>query len=111
MRLCFASPRKAVGGNGKADLRATACSGTWIENDERSWRVTASVLDSWALIAWLQAEEPAASAVRDVLDRASRNDMAASMCLINVGEVFYLIARRKGAAVAERFLAEFPMMP
>jgi uncharacterized protein len=37
--------------------------------------------------------------------------MVASMCLINVGEVFYLIAKRKGAAVAERFLAEFPMMP
>lgn len=33
------------------------------------------------------------------------------MCLINVGEVFYLVAKRHGAALAERFLSELPMMP
>jgi len=34
--------------------------------------MTGSVLDSWALIAWLPAEEPAGAAVQEILDRASR---------------------------------------
>lgn len=70
-----------------------------------------NVLDSWAMIAWLQGEEPARGKVRDILDRASRGETAASMSLINVGEVFYLIAKRHGAASAERFLADLPMLP
>jgi len=45
------------------------------------------------------------------LESASRGETAASMSLINIGEVFYLIAKRRGAATAERFLAEFSMMP
>jgi ribonuclease VapC len=34
-----------------------------------------------------------------------------SISLINVGEVFYLIAKRHGAAPAERFPADLAMMP
>jgi ribonuclease VapC len=30
---------------------------------------------------------------------------------LNLGEVFYLIAKRHGAAPAERFLSDLPMMP
>jgi ribonuclease VapC len=63
------------------------------------------------MLAWLQGEEPARGKVRDILERASRGEAVASMSLINVGEVFYLIAKRKGAVTAERFLSELPMMP
>jgi len=73
--------------------------------------VTASVLDSWAIIAWLQGEEPARAKVRELLERASRSEAKISMSLINVGEVFCLIAKRHGAALAERFLADLAMMP
>ena len=73
--------------------------------------MTASVFDSWAMIAWLQGEEPARAKVRDLLEQASRGETKVGMSLINVGEVFYLIAKRHGAAQAERFLAEFAVMP
>jgi ribonuclease VapC len=73
--------------------------------------VTARVLDSWALLGWLQGEEPARARVREILEAASRGETAASMSMINVGEVFYLLAKRHGADTAERFLSELPMMP
>jgi predicted nucleic acid-binding protein len=73
--------------------------------------VTARVLDSWALLAWLQGEEPACARVREILESASEGRAAAIMSMLNVGEVFYLIAKRRGAALAERFLSELPLMP
>jgi len=73
--------------------------------------VTANVLDSWAVIGWLQGEEPARAKVRELLDQASRGAAKVSISLINVGEVFYLIAKRHGAALAERFLGDLMMMP
>jgi ribonuclease VapC len=73
--------------------------------------MTASVLDSWAMIGWLQGEEPARAKVRELLEQASRGQTKVSMSLINVGEVFYLIAKRHGAAPAERFLADLAVMP
>jgi predicted nucleic acid-binding protein len=73
--------------------------------------MTASVLDSWAMIAWLQGEAPARVKVRELLEQASRGETKVSMSLINAGEVFYLIAKRHGAAPAERFLADLAMMP
>lgn len=73
--------------------------------------MTANVLDSWAMIGWLQGEEPARATVRNILEQADRGETRASISLINVGEVFYLIAKRQGAAAAERFLSELPMWP
>ena len=73
--------------------------------------MTASVLDSWAMIGWLQGEEPARTKVRELLERALRGEAKVSLSLINAGEVFYLIAKRHGAAPAERFLADLAMMP
>ena len=73
--------------------------------------MTASVLDSWAIIGWLQGEEPARAKVRELLEQAARGAATVSISLINVGEVFYLIAKRHGAAPAERFLADLAMMP
>ena len=73
--------------------------------------MTASVLDSWAIIGWLQGEEPARAKVREILEQAARGDARVSISLINVGEIFYLIAKRHGASPAERFLADLAMMP
>ena len=73
--------------------------------------MTASVLDFWAIIGWLQGEEPARAKVRELLEQASRAEARVCISLINVGEVFYLIAKRHGAAPAERFLADLAMMP
>lgn len=73
--------------------------------------MTASVLDSWAVIGWLQGEVPARGIVRGLLEQAARGETKVSISLINVGEVFYLIAKRHGAVPAERFLADLAMMP
>jgi ribonuclease VapC len=63
------------------------------------------------MIGWLQGEEPARTKVHDLLERASRGAAKVSISLINVGEIFYLIAKRHGAAPAERFLSDLIMMP
>lgn len=74
--------------------------------------MTATVLDSWAMIAWLQGEEPARSKVREILEGAALPRAGTlSMSMVNIGEVFYLIAKRRGAALAERFLSDFSTMP
>ncbi len=74
--------------------------------------MTAIVLDSWAIMAWLQGEEPARSRVREILERAATpGGEDVSMSMINIGQVFYLVAKRQGAAVAERFLSEVPTLP
>ena len=48
-------------------------------------------LDSWAVLAWLEGAEPAASRVQEAL--VSRPIMS----WINVGEVAYVLERRAGA--------------
>lgn len=53
-------------------------------------------LDSWAILSWLDGEEPAASRVEEVL--ASRP----LMNWVNLGEVFYILMRRAGEKEAER---------
>jgi predicted nucleic acid-binding protein len=47
-------------------------------------------LDSWAVLAWLRGEEPAAGRVDDALARGS------IMSWINAGEVFYTMYRHEG---------------
>jgi predicted nucleic acid-binding protein len=49
-------------------------------------------LDSWAVLAWLDGDEPAAGAVQQALD-AERPWMS----WLNVGEVAYQLERRHGA--------------
>lgn len=49
------------------------------------------VLDAWALLAYLQREEPAASRVRAVLKEAATHKVTLFASLINIGEVFYRI--------------------
>lgn len=52
-------------------------------------------LDSWAVLAWLDGDEPAASAVEKVFETERP-----WMSWLNVGEVAYQLERRHGAADA-----------
>lgn len=58
-------------------------------------------LDSWAALAWLDGDEPAATHVERVIDRE-----APVMSWINLVEVHYRVARSHGAEVADRTLAQ-----
>jgi predicted nucleic acid-binding protein len=53
------------------------------------------IFDSWAILAWLTGEQPAAAVVRKALKEAYAKSRAAAMCLINLGEVYYVIGRGK----------------
>ena len=68
-------------------------------------------LDTWALIAWLLGEQPAMRRVNRLLEAAEAGKMELIMSMINVGEVFYLLAKRAGIKRAEAFLDDFAGMP
>lgn len=61
----------------------------------------ATCLDSWAVLAWLDGEEPAAEAVAEALDHGRP-----SMSWINMVEVHYRLARDHGKSKADRTIAE-----
>ena len=72
--------------------------------------VPAYVLDSFALLAYFQAEAGGA-AVRTVLEAARDRRAAPGMSLINVGEIYYILYRERGAARAEAAVADIRALP
>jgi predicted nucleic acid-binding protein len=56
-------------------------------------------------LAWIQ-DEPAATRVEDLLTEARQGITLASWSVINAGEVFYQLSRRRGQDAAEGFWAE-----
>jgi predicted nucleic acid-binding protein len=66
--------------------------------------MTTLVLDAWAVLAWLQGEEPAASRVDAVFRAARGRAVRLWMSPINLGEVYYTVARRLGPGRAEAVL-------
>ena len=59
------------------------------------------VLDSWALMAFLQ-DEPAAREVENLLLKAAEDKHKLLLCVVNWGEIYYSIARAESEAVAEQ---------
>lgn len=68
-------------------------------------------LDAWALLAFLQGEEPAASRVRDVMEDAQNGNTRLCMSIVNVGEVYYRVGKTKGAKEADGVLTELYLLP
>lgn len=63
-------------------------------------------LDAFALLAWLQ-DEPGADQVENYLLQAqTQTDQKCFVSLINLGEVYYQLFRKKGAARADSFWDE-----
>ena len=54
-------------------------------------------------MAWVKNEEPAASRVQALVDKAEAKQLDLIMSMVNVGEVYYLLARLRGHGYAERF--------
>ncbi len=52
----------------------------------------ALVLDSWAVIAYLE-DEPSAPRIADLIASAHEEGLPVYMTVVNVGEVWYIIAR------------------
>ena len=72
--------------------------------------VPAYVLDSFALLAYFQAEAGGA-VVRTVLEAARDHRAVIGMSLINVGEIYYILYRERGAARAEAAVADIRALP
>lgn len=59
------------------------------------------VLDSWAIMAYLE-DEPAAEKIANVIADAHENGISLLMTVVNAGEVWYIVARRTNTAEADR---------
>ena len=69
-----------------------------------------NVLDSFALLAYLGAE-PGSERVVAVLREAEAGATRAVMNEINLGEVYYVVARARAEADAEDVLSRFETLP
>jgi uncharacterized protein with PIN domain len=65
----------------------------------------AIVLDSWAVIAYLEGEG-AAEKVADHIADAHENQIPLFMSVVNAGEVWYIIARETTVGDADRSITE-----
>ena len=60
----------------------------------------AYILDSWAIMAFL-GDEPSGAKVADLIADAHENGVPVLMTSVNVGEVWYVVARQVSDAEAE----------
>lgn len=71
---------------------------------------TTFVLDSFALLAYLQ-DEPAGAHIESLLDNAEKEKCRLLLSLINLGEILYIIERRAGVAKTQDTLALIRQLP
>jgi len=57
--------------------------------------VAAKVLDSWALLCYLE-QEPGYENIIDLFEKAVESSRPLLMCIVNWGEVYYQVMRRFG---------------
>lgn len=69
------------------------------------------VLDAWAILAFLQKEEPAASRIRSLLNDAQNGKHQIFISLINLGEIYYIIGKIKGEKEAKETINELAFLP
>jgi len=69
------------------------------------------VLDAWAILAFLQGEQPAAERVKELLDQGSVGEVELFMSIINVGEVIYCVGKTKGENEADAVLEGIQQLP
>ncbi|HUT68785.1 MAG TPA: type II toxin-antitoxin system VapC family toxin [Dehalococcoidales bacterium] len=68
------------------------------------------VLDSYVLLAYLEAE-PGSGRVRELLEAAKRGNCHLYMCVVNLGEVMYIVERERGLPRAQETLARIDELP
>ncbi len=70
----------------------------------------AFILDSFALLAYLQ-DEPAAPRVETLLENAKKEKCNLMISVINLGEILYITERRGGVAKTQDTLALIQQLP
>ena len=69
------------------------------------------VLDAWAILAFLQGEEPAASRVKQLMEEAEKGNVELFISIINLGEVTYRVGKLKGEDEAKETLDGIRRLP
>src|SRR2546426_4158230 len=70
-----------------------------------SRKAKAIVVDSWALMAYLE-DESAAEQVANIIADAHEDEIPLFMSIVNAGEIWYIIAREASEADANQSIAE-----
>jgi predicted nucleic acid-binding protein len=70
----------------------------------------AYVMDSYALLAYLEAE-PGSDRVRELMQTAKEGRCYLYMCVANLGEVIYIVERERGLPKAQETLARIDELP
>ena len=65
----------------------------------------ALVLDTWAVIAYLE-DEPSGQKIADLMAGAHEEEIPVYMCVVNAGEVWYIIAREISEEEANNSIKE-----
>jgi ribonuclease VapC len=68
------------------------------------------LLDSFAVLAWLQ-DEPGAAKVETFLREAGRAEVPLLLTVVNLGEVYYRVARQHGHPMAEGIVRQLHALP
>jgi len=80
-------------------------------NERRRRLAAAKVLDSWALLSYLE-REPGYEKIIELFERAVESSRPLLMCIVNWGEAYYQVARRFGdqkAQEIEKFIQTLPI--
>jgi len=67
------------------------------------------VLDSYALMAFFE-DEPGADVVRGLIYKSVESDTTLLMSIVNLGEIWYSIARTNSAEMADQYIHEIKGM-
>ncbi len=68
------------------------------------------VLDSYAILAYLEAE-PGSDRVQDLFESAREGICRLYMCVVNMGELMYIVERERGLPKAQETLARIEELP
>ena len=69
------------------------------------------VLDAWAILAFLQGEEPASSHVRKVIEGAQDGTARLFVSIVNIGEVYYRVGKTRDPREADSVLTDLYLLP
>jgi uncharacterized protein len=68
------------------------------------------VFDSYALISFFR-KEPTYTTVRDLLVKIANNESEAFISSVNVGEIYYMLARKGNIKIADAAIASLKQFP
>jgi len=68
------------------------------------------ILDSYALLAYFQAE-PAGAKVRNILKEAAAGAIVTFLSVISLGEIYYIVARKRGEEEAGAITEAISRLP